>query len=326
MRETFLWFVEERHRIWAQRQLGISQPWTYDPILASRKFTNVFRVLDYGSQYVLTDLLDPFLAERDQLARLFLYRHTGRVEAWQYLEVALGGYPLVGDLDDVFEVWKEYRGPGVTKFKNVKPAAERPNKAGGFQYSAFQRPTFTGAYLVFPQSTIPGTDKLESIIDLTKRLFDPKSPQDIMPTFLRADNQPERFRALRDNKGVADFMSMQILTDWGYSEQCGEDRENDFVVPGPGAIRGANHIDPSAKPTDMVYRMTKAIRSTTGCPSIETPLGTRRAPSLMDVQNCLCEFSKYVRYMQKPVPEQAYRPAHPGPQPMPALPVGWTER
>ena len=58
-------FVIERHKIWERRQAGEPGPWTRDPILASRKFTNVFRVLDPGTQFVLTDLFpDLSLPER----------------------------------------------------------------------------------------------------------------------------------------------------------------------------------------------------------------------------------------------------------------------
>src|SRR5690606_16881611 len=98
--------------------------------------------------------------------------------------------------------------------------------------TSFDRPMFTGAYLVFPQSSAPGTDKLESIIDLTRRLVD----EGVFEKFVAAETQAARFGLLRANKGVADFMSMQILTDYGYSTEF---RENEFVVPGPGARKGA---------------------------------------------------------------------------------------
>jgi len=278
---TFLSFVENRHKVWERRQAGIPQEaWTNDPIIATRKFTSVYRVLDYGSQFVLTDLVDPDLDERGQLMRLFLYRHTGRVEAWEWLAImAETGYPrTTEDLFEVRELWARYR-----------------EEQGRF---------FTNAYLVFPQSTVPGTDKLDSIIDLTSRLFTPGSPQDVVPDFLAGKNQPERFAALRRNKGVADFMSMQILTDWGYTPHCGEDRENEFVVAGPGARKGAAALgmDPQA----AIEWGVLSLRN-----SGTVRLGDR-LPSYMDVQNCLCEFSKYVRFQQDDSHKRTWQPAHPG--------------
>lgn len=65
----YLEFVHERHNVWERRRAGDPQPWTSDPVLAGNKFTNVFRVLDYGSQFLLKELLDPSLPSRDILAR-----------------------------------------------------------------------------------------------------------------------------------------------------------------------------------------------------------------------------------------------------------------
>lgn len=287
--DDFLAFVTERHRIWGQRQAGAPQPWTADPVLATRKFTNVFRVLDPGTQFILTDLADPELEPRDQLMRLFLYRHTGRVETWQYLDVTTG-YPTVDDLEDVRAAWQAYKSRGT--------------------------PFFTNAYLVFPQSSTPGTDKLDSIIDLTKRLF---LEEDITTEWMAASTQAERFKILRRNKGVGDFMAMQILTDWGYLGD--EDREDEFLMPGPGSIKGAKALDPTAKTMDVVQRVVREVRGLADCPRLGY-----RTPSLMDIgSNLLCEWSKYVRFRGQPVPAKTYQPAHPGPQPAPVLPTYYDE-
>lgn len=309
--DDFLRFVVERHRIWEQRQAGAPQPWTDDPILATRKFTNVFRVLDPGTQFLLTDLFEPDLDPRDTLMRAFLYRHTGRVETWQLLEVTTG-YPTVYNLAEVQSVWQSYRGKTRSQRRGTTVGGVNVQKDG-------ERPIFTGAYLVFPQSGTPGTDKLESILDLTQRLFTPGSLQDIVPAWLKAKTQAERFRLLRQNKGVGDFMAMQVLTDWGY--QCGEDREDEFLVPGPGSIKGAKAIDPTAKTMDVVHRVVKEVQALPDCPA----LGYRR-PSLMDIgSNLLCEWSKYTRFRGQPVPAKIYQPAHPGPQAPPVLPSYYDE-
>lgn len=311
--DDFLHFVVERHRIWEQRQAGAPQPWTDDPILATRKFTNVFRVLDPGTQFLLTDLFEPDLDPRDTLMRAFLYRHTGRVETWEYLNLTMG-YPTVADLEDVRAAWHSYRGAS----KVTTRGKEARNAAGGLK-TVFQRSLFTGAYLVFPQSDTPGTDKLDSIVNLTKRLFTPGSPDDIVPEWLKAKTQAQRFKILQRNPGVGDFMAMQILTDWGY--QCGEDREDEFLVPGPGSIKGAKAIDPSAKTMDVVKRVVKEVRGVANSPRLGY-----RSPSLMDIgSNLLCEWSKYVRFRGQAVPSKVYTPAHPGSQPDPVLPNYYTE-
>ena len=290
--DDFLFFTAERHRIWEQRQAGLPQPWTTDPILASKKMTCVFRVLDPGTQFVLTDLIDPELSERDQLMRLSLYRHTNRVEVWRHLDLTTG-YPTLANLKDVRTVLQEYR------------------RRGG--------PVFTHAYVVAPQSGTRGTDKLDSVIDTTKRSFTPGSPDDVMPAWDRAENQEQRFKALRAPKGVGNFMAMQTLTDWGYSQP--DDHEDEFLVPGPGSINGAAALYPGVKTAEVVQRVVEAVRALPDCPRLG-----HRVPSLMDIgSNLLCEYSKFFRFSQQPLPTKPYVPAHPGPQPTPVLPSYYTE-
>lgn len=291
---TFLDFAVERHRVWEKRQNGEPQPWTKDSIIATRKFTNTFRVLDYGSQWMIQELLDPELEPREILARCFLYRHTNLPSAWEAYRNDTGSYPTTGSLDDLLEFWTGY------KHENGQ--------------------LFSGAYMVYPQSSKKGTTKHESVIRLTQRLF---CEEDLTPDFLRADTQEKRFHVLRRNKGVADFMSMQILTDWGYSQQCGADRENEFVVAGPGAILGALALDSEADPEDTIRWAQKALIQLKSCPTLELWTGELRRPSLLDCQNLACEFSKYIRHASKPSLQKPYTPAHPGLQSEPTLPAHW---
>lgn len=315
----FLHFVQERHRIWERRQAGLLVQdginfWTKDPVLASKKFTNVFRVLDPGSQFVFR-LASPSaglrpLAGRDLLMRLFLYRYTNLPATWLHLlDVGLG-FPLVEDLDSVRGVWQEYRGKLLKRI-------ERGNR------TQHEHRLFSGAYVIMPDPGSPG-DKLDKVIALTKRLFDPCSPDDIWYDWHAAESQLERLDILRAHRGVGDFMAMQILTDWGYVGDT-EDRENEFVVCGPGSRKGARYLAPKLPADSVVEWAQAAIHDADWCPTIEG-----RRPSLMDVQNCLCEYSKYVRYLGRAAasggserPIQTYRPAHPGPQPRPVLPQHW---
>ena len=58
-------------------------------------------------------------------------------------------------------------------------------------------------------------------------------------------------------------------------------------------------------------------------PRLATPSNNERPPSLMDVQNTFCEFSKYMRYLRGEPERRTFRPAHPGPQPTSVLPEHW---
>ncbi|MGO4984932.1 nucleotide kinase domain-containing protein [Collinsella sp. Sow4_E3] len=74
----YIQFVEERHYVWIRRQNGASAPWTDDPTLRRAKFTNVYRVLDAGSQFLLTQMLqDPDAEWGDQALRAYLVKYKG---------------------------------------------------------------------------------------------------------------------------------------------------------------------------------------------------------------------------------------------------------
>jgi hypothetical protein len=287
---SYLDFVPERHRVWEARQQGAAQPWTDDPILRTRKFTNVFRVLDPGSQFVLTDLAPDDVTPRTALARCFLYRYTNLPSTWRFLRDHFGEYPdemdLYGpDLVEAIHHWRDVQ----------------------------QNKVFSGAYVILPQPNRPG-DKVEQAVGLAARWMNSHAED-----FLAATSQQQRFAILRREYGVGPFMAMQILTDWGYTPQCGEDREAEFVVAGPGCIKGAKFISPDRPVEDTLEWATTMCRVLPGMPVL--PGG--RKPSRMDVQNTFCEFSKYHRYAGKPIPAKEYAPAHPGPQPAPVLPAHW---
>lgn len=274
-------FVRERHAIWEARQTWRSQPWTEDPVLASRKFTNVFRVLDPGSQFVF-ELSAP--NPEDTIARLFLYRMTNLPATWDFVYDAIGRYPTVEDILETNTL--------VTALKVYRDAGNR---------------VFSGAYIIIPE---PGTtnDKIEGAVRATKWFV-----ENAMEGFFAAETQEQRFQALRSAPGMGKFLSMQVLTDWGYLQDV--NREGEFIVAGPGARRGAAHLSdlPAEQVIDILTRMWEAD---------DTVLLNGFTPSLMDVQNTLCEFSKYYRFAVggKTYRKTPYRPAHPGKQPIPVLP------
>lgn len=284
MWETYLRFVEARHQVWGARQIGLPAPWTDEPLVATRKFTNVYRILDVGSQYLARMLWEsPETSPRDVLAQCLLYRTTNRPEPWEAAREEWGRTLRASDMDaDLAMFWQDWR------------------DAGG--------QVFSGAYVIRPEPPIKGADKIATMVAHARRTA--YAIDELR--FLRA-SQAERFEMLKAFPGIGDFIAMQVLTDYGYSP-LGEDREHEFVVPGPGAVKGAEALNPGTSPINTIYAAHKEVK--------HLRLGDR-PPSLMDVQNTLCEFSKYVRYLGRPV-GSPYVPAHPGDQPEPFIPPHWS--
>lgn len=285
MLDLYRGMVEERHKIWLARQNGLPQPWTADPVLANRKFTNMFRVLDPGSQFVF-ELHTPY-DPMTTIARLVFYRVTNLPRTWRALKAGFGSYPYAEDFVHqsavLFNILNEYRAEG--------------NRV------------FSGAYIIVPE---PGSknDKVGGALRLTRTFVQEKAVD-----FLAATTQDERFNILRSVNGLGKFLSMQILTDWGYLQSVEPDPS--FIVSGPGAIRGAALLDPALKPEDVIYNLAIDWLSH---PHVHL---MNRSLTVMDVQNTLCEFSKYARERVTPRKKSPYKPSHPGPQPTPVLPAWW---
>ena len=265
----FLDFVGERHRVWLRRQEGESQPWTQNPVLATRKFTNVYRLLDPGSQFVMTDLLADDPDEFEFLARCLLYRITNLPSAWR-------SFP--GDLD----------------------LTNRPDEFRSHLHSLKARgeQVFSGAYMIWG-GTVKGVDKIDHVFGV----LEGAAPG--LADFLMADTQAERFEALSGCRGVGAFNAMQVLTDFGYSTEY---REDDFVVPGPGARKGATALGMKAE--DAIEWGWEAIHKQDDPPLIWGSGNRGHFLSKMDVQNCLGEFSKCVRCASKRSAQKPYAPAH----------------
>jgi hypothetical protein len=242
------------------------------------------------------------------LARLTLYRLTNLPDTWTYLRTTSAyhsGYPTLNQLDDdLIEAWNDLREAG--------------NRV------------FSGAYMITPDGNIPGTDKIRTVVERVRRMFTEGSDVDVMPAWRAATTQAERFAALRAAPVIGDFMAMQILTDWGYCATSKVDREDEFAVLGPGARKGAKEL--GSAPVDEIHRyLVGAVRASPGCPRLPIDgdmegIGDR-LPSWMDVQNLLCEWSKYARFARKASGNASaivpYQAAHPGPQPAPVLPAHW---
>ncbi len=275
--ELYKHFVRARHFSWAKRDLGLPSPWTTDPIVATRKFTNVFRILDRGSQYLYQIMRDEDYPTA--LFRAFLYRYTNRPEPWVAFEEAWGYLPTHEDAVDgtLLATWMEFR-------------------------HKQDMPMFGNAYKMFSGLENKGTDRLTWVVNLARDYVSPGMSE----RFQGLDAQWKRAKDLQEIPRCANFMSMQILTDISYYAGYSE---NEFIIPGPGAVAGSRAID-SRVPADAMIRGLTEYWATEGDVNLYGHL-----PSLMDVQNTLCEFSKYVKWKPGAV---NYRPV--GEQQPPILP------
>lgn len=290
--ELFLSFVQKRHAMFVRRQAGLPQSiWTDDPILSSgRSFTNVFRVLDRGTQRLVRMLWSPSGLAMDPGTTLMLcmiYRRTNNTDFWSRVPDEV----MAPDLHDL-EAWFR-RIDAMSMLSGVSPFDQHPYLLVGS----------------FNHFRIKGDDSSNRMIDLLRRsavnwLTGSRWWGNI--TDVKRAGWRYSWHTMMDNlcaqPGINDFLAQQITTDFGYSQHGDADYDDDDVVLGPGSRRGIKRIFPeiSLKDTDAARGAIIALRNEVWSTLPEVNLSAvdphvTHTPSLMDIQNCLCEFDKYRR-------------------------------
>lgn len=277
--DLFWWFVYERHLIWKRRvALGIPPPWTNDPILQHERFTNVYRELDPGTQYVINHILEVDAPRPDKLFNVMLYRLMGRSETHAAL-----GFEFLATFDPsaMERSLKSLRGEG--------------------------RPPFTGAYMVSAYSSMGSSDKIENIARLFAALH-----ADFAHFFARVEHCPtaaDVHSTLSSAYGFGNFLAYQVLVDllyplriYGHKSLLPFSHE-DWASPGPGAQRGIKMLlaPQSTRQSLDVMRLLRDRQQTEferlglDFPYLEDGDGRPIKISLANIQNCLCEFHKYIK-------------------------------
>lgn len=271
-------FAKARHRLYEGKEVK-------SPILRTRKFTNVFRVLDRGSQYLL-NLMDTYSkAERlDRLALSYFYRQVNRPDTMDAIIEQNDGY--LPNAEDIFNP-KWYR-------KVIEPVvAARP---GAF---------LNGAYIILIN---PGDSR--GTVDKMADVFPAAKP--FLTDVARYDSLDNRVDMLQKTPGLGPFLAMQIATDLGYCR--GErDQENEFVLAGPGSRRGVGWVLGREGGQATPKEALRVIQEFPVDRLPPLPGSNGRHASWMDIQNVFCEFSKYARYLHNgdPGAPQAYQRREP---------------
>ena len=276
VRDEYVAYVQERQRIWELRSMGIAPPWTDSPILNAARFTNNFRVLDTGSQYVLRMVQDAEAPE-DVVLRAFLYRLTNLPDAWEAYRRREGRWPLL----------KDVRTGLLSEF-----------------LEAYTGPMFSSAYMISPGIANKGLTRPQWLSKTVQGAFGQDGAYRLNPVvFSPTAAVGARVDYLCDVPRVAGFLALQIATDIGYSDLLASD-EDEFVVVGPGSKRGLAALGLPTTPS-AIRELHAEVRSTV----VLDVHGTPRPLSLMDVQNTLCEFGKYHAMLKGRNPRRRFTPA-----------------
>lgn len=278
--DLFWSFIAERQNIWVRRYVQkLPPPWTSDPVLRHERFTNVYRELDPGTIYAVEHILEVEAPEEDRIFNVMLYRLIGRSETHEVL-----GFQRVSDFDsdrfvDRLRWMRDIRG----------------------------RSPFTAAYMVSGYTHMGSSEKA---VNIARLLVELAGHFDFFHTHLRISRSAaQAYETIRSQQGFGNFLAYQILVDLLYPLQINNGRpllpfsHDDWASAGPGAQRGIHMLllpQVRVQPLEVMrwLRRNQQVefeRLGIVFPYLIREAGDRQDISLANIQNCLCEFHKYVK-------------------------------
>lgn len=271
-------FIRERYAIYERRARGEKKPWTRDPILQKYRFTNVYRELDTTTAWISTNWRTPHQDDPD----LWFAMVVARLVNWPETLGRLG-YPV----------------PWTPKhfIRTIEGV-----RAGGSK-------AFGSAYIVSTNGI--ASDKVGYLSDnvlaplwADRKLLRPEPGAPLQAFFTK----------LLPYNGMGEFMVGQVVADIKYAEpyRTAPDWWT-FVASGPGSRRGLNYVygrrpdhpwggeEGWKKAFYPVYDRAVEFVAKAGMPGLHA----------QDLQNCLCEFSKYCRVRDGGTPPRQRYPGLP---------------
>jgi hypothetical protein len=272
LHDAYWRFAAERQQMFnrrAQRQPG---PWTDDPILRRYKFCNAFRASDRVSQHLIAHVIYAPGADElptdDVFLRIILFRLFSKETTWQALEEATGG---------------------------VRRATLDVTRLGDLLADLRSRQSiYTAAFILCAQDTYGMGAKHRNHLRLVQEMF---RPGRLGRSLARARSLKEVYEALRSWPTIGAFMGYQLAVDLNYSDRL-DFSEDEFTVPGPGAVRGLQKVFSDfggQTPDQLIMRMVDVQNEQFERLGLEWSGLFGRQLHAIDCQGLFCETDKYAR-------------------------------
>jgi hypothetical protein len=262
-------FAAERHMVFERRLAGGLGPWTKDPIIEEYRFCNAFRAADRVTQeLVAVAYANPNQRPGDVFLRTVCFRLFSRSQTWRLIEEEVG--PL-----------------SVESF-NAARLGDRLEEA----LSAGAR-LYTGAFILAADPAFGHRRKHRNHLALLEAMMEAEMPARVAG----AGSLREVYELLLAWPLIGPFMAYQLATDLNYTTLIDFD-EDDFTMPGPGALRGLSKVFVELGDLDPAGAIHWLCRYQDCCEEelgIAPPRLFGRPLHAIDVQNLLCEIDKYAR-------------------------------
>jgi hypothetical protein len=272
--ETFINFIIERDAIRERREAGLPKPWTADKILAGYRFTNVRREDDPVTKWIRVNWRDPHKDDPDLWFAVYVARIFN-----QPATLARIGYPVPFSPAYLTEV------------------VSSPNSDGSS--------IFRAAYIIPSDTAHKGRPKVDYLVEKFEKAWAEREFFRPLATTLESYHT----HLTESLSGVGSFLAGQIVADLKFVEPLLSAVDwKTFAASGPGSRAGLNFLlgrDAKAPWTEDAWRGAfRKLRE-----QIDSDLQRSGFDlSGQDLQNCLCEMSKYARALTgKGRPKQKFR-------------------
>ena len=279
--EGFWWFVQERERVRLCKQAGQAPPWTDDPTLQRYHFCNIRRADDFGTQWYVQQVAASVLGGR---AKGRIFNESWAVDlVWSTIV-----YRLVNNVE-----WFDAFGhvPTYEEWKRVKrPMTKR--------ILAMKRKPYSLAYRVLMGGIEKGGSRAERLVDILNDLE--QSIVELAASVAGAHTLERAWQIVQRTHGVGPFTALQIVRDLMLVDFLPSEWENDFTYLGPGAQLGLELLGFSPK-YHLMYGVTHGLRD-------EQPVEIQPPLVLGDIEHCLCEYAKHVKFRDGRGRRRRYQP------------------
>lgn len=253
-------FVFKRHEIWYKRFILEKKfPWTRDKILKRNTFCNVYRELDKGTLWTIHNVLT-VKNRRQRLFASVAYRCCNRPATFDAL-----GIPTV-------KLWKKF-------WEDMCTLSQ-------------QESVFSSAYRCSAFGPTPRMKIYHDILDMTAFHI-----EELTSTLRKVKTLEEAHGRLCDLWGIGPFIAYEIVNDLMYTDFFPQGfTENDFVIIGPGASHALKHFWGYRTLAEQLgYMEYLRARQSDMLDKLDFHwLNSRGDISLANLENCLCEFRKYI--------------------------------
>lgn len=277
----FWYFVAERQKVWHRRNIQQKpQPWTNDPILRKNKFTNIYRELDPGTEFPRRHILETDHPVADKIFNVMIYR----------LMCSIPTYQKIG-----FQTLENFSA------RRLESILEKIYETG--------EPVFGNAYLISPYSSMGSPYKYVNVAKLFEYVH--YDMDRITKEILAAPSSEKVWKMINSVYGFGPFLAFQVMVDLMYPNRVTGEKilpwtHEDWACLGPGAVRGlgrmintknrAQQLEALRWLRDNQVREFRAHELT--FPWLKDENGVSLTITLSNMQNCLCEFSKYASITQ----------------------------